>query len=96
MSLTKIRDLRPHIWHVQVEGQVQKKEVAVSSTTPLAKALISDETGEITTNLRRDQIEQVKVGDKIRIVDSFVKTWAGKPVSSTCANIETTIRKEVR
>jgi len=93
-SSIKIKDLRPGVRHVQVEGRVLQKEIVSRSAKPLAKALISDETGEITLNLWRDQIEQAKVGDTIRITDGFVKVWAGKLELSTWAKIEVVNREQ--
>jgi len=94
MSVTEIKDLRPGMRHVQVEGQIMKKEMVVRSAKPLAKALIKDGTGEITLNLWRDQVEQAKVGDLVRIRDGFVRAWAGKPELNTWVKIEVVKRQE--
>lgn len=88
MPVTKIKDLRPGMRHVEVEGRVVHKEIVARSPKLLAKALIRDDTGEITLNLWRDQVNQANVGDIIRISDGFVKTWNKKSELSTWADIK--------
>jgi ssDNA-binding replication factor A large subunit len=90
---TKIKDLRPGMRHVEVEGKVIRKEIVARSPKLLAKAIISDGTGEITLNLWREQVNQADIGDTIRVFNGFVRTWGGKPELSTWENIKT-IRTE--
>ena len=74
MKVTKIKDLRSGTKHVTVVGRVIDKKFAPSSVA-LARVVLEDRTGRIILNLWRNQIEQVKIGDTVRIADGFVKRW---------------------
>lgn len=86
--VTKIRDLKPGMRHVEIVGKVKSKEVIMRSPKMLAKAIINDDTGEIVLNLWRGQAEQVSVGDTIRVLNGFVKMWRGKLELSTWRDVE--------
>jgi len=88
MVTTKIKDLNPRMRNVVIEAEVKSKEIVTVSSKPLAKALIKDDTGEIVLNLWRDQIDQVKVGDRIVVREGFVRLWNGKPELNTWSRIE--------
>ena len=42
---------------------------------PVARAVLEDDTGKITLNLWRGQIDLVEEGDVIRIENGFVRTY---------------------
>jgi ssDNA-binding replication factor A large subunit len=88
MAGMKIKDLKPGMKNTVIEALVKNKEVVTSSTKPLARALIEDDTGGIILNLWRDQIGQVRVGDRIRVKEGFVKVWKGMLELNTWSAIE--------
>jgi len=73
----KVKDIMDQMEHVNVEGIIaSKSDRGVINTrfggANFAKAVLADETGEITLNLWREQTE-VKVGDRVRIENGFAK-----------------------
>ncbi len=76
-----IRSLRPGQVNVYVEGVVVSKgEVRVVNTrrgpTRLCTArLRGDDGGEVNLNLWGKQIDEVEVGDRVRIENGYVTTW---------------------
>jgi len=78
----KISQIRAGMRGITIVGEV----VSISSVrevmtrygpAKLAVAIIRDDTGSIKLNLWRRQIDIVKVGDKIRVVNAFVKEFRG-------------------
>lgn len=49
----------------------------------VANAKIRDATGEITLSLWNEQIDQVKVGDKVHITNGYVSEWQGEKQLTT-------------
>ena len=45
----------------------------------VCNAKVKDESGEITLTLWNDEIDRVKVGDKIHIINGYVSEWQGEP-----------------
>ncbi len=43
----------------------------------VANAIIKDDSGEIKLTLWNDEIEKVKVGDKVKITNGYVNEWQG-------------------
>mgnify|MGYP001082971043 CR=1 FL=1 len=65
---------------VSVSGQITyigiKKIVKTKfGETPVARAILEDETGKIALNLWRGQIDLVKEGDVVQIENGFVRTY---------------------
>lgn len=63
---------------VCVEGTVAAKSSPTTMETRFGPALytqatLEDETGSIKLNLWRDQVENINVGDKLRIENGFTK-----------------------
>ncbi|MCS7385118.1 MAG: OB-fold nucleic acid binding domain-containing protein [archaeon GB-1867-005] len=77
MSTVKIKDLKPGMKNLTIEGLIIKKWDVPRLTKRLAKAILRDETGEIILNLWREQADQVNVGDYIRVIEAFVKSYKG-------------------
>ena len=78
----KIRDIRPGMRGITVEGFVRSKsDVRYLRTrygpAKFAFAIIEDDTGTIRLNLFRKQVDIVKVGKRIRVVNAFVKEFRG-------------------
>jgi len=79
----KIADIKPSMRGITVEGKVLEKSEPINVMTrygpaKVAHAILQDETGTIRLNLWRKQIDIVKVGSKIRVVNAFVKVFLGK------------------
>lgn len=84
----KIKELQPRTGDAEVEAEV------VSISPPrtfnkfgkdgrVANATIKDDSGSMTMTLWNEQIDQVKVGDKIRVTKGWVSEWQGEPQLST-------------
>ncbi len=77
----KIGNIRENMRNIIVTGQVTKKGDVRDVTTRYGPALVSwatieDETGSTRLNLwRESQINAVRVGDTVRLVNAFVKTF---------------------
>ncbi|PIN86581.1 hypothetical protein COV19_03615 [Candidatus Woesearchaeota archaeon CG10_big_fil_rev_8_21_14_0_10_44_13] len=44
----------------------------------VANAVLKDETGQIKLSLWNEQIDQVKAGDKVHIINGYVNEWQGE------------------
>lgn len=78
----KVKDIRPGMENITITVRVvsveSPKKVATRYGEALvAKAVVADETGEVVLNLWRDQIELVKPGSVIRVVNAFAKEFRG-------------------
>jgi len=67
---------------VDVEANVVEKSDArevrsryTNETFKVADATIEDETGTITLTLWNDQVEQVNVGDRVKIENGYIKSF---------------------
>lgn len=49
----------------------------------VCNAKIKDDTGEMSLTLWNEQIDQVKVGDKVHIINGWVGEWQGEKQLST-------------
>jgi replication factor A1 len=83
--LTDIKDLADGMKRVNVEGQVVEKgdprEVKSrykDETYRIVDAVIADESGSIKLTLWNEQIEQVNVGDKVKIENGYVTSFKGE------------------
>ncbi|MEM3602468.1 MAG: OB-fold nucleic acid binding domain-containing protein [Candidatus Bathyarchaeia archaeon] len=81
----KIRELRNGMKRVNVEAKVIEKsdprEVLSrfkDTTHKVATAIIADETGQIKLTLWNDQINQVKVNDKVKVENGYVTSFKGE------------------
>ena len=59
----KIKELKLKMKEIEVMGRITSKRIQHTDFPKLAKATLEDETGLITLNLWRNQVDQVKVGD---------------------------------
>ncbi len=70
--------------NVDIEGEIvdisEPREVTTryGSRVLVSTAKIKDDTGSVNLTLWGKQIDEVKVGDKIKIVDGFVKEFNGE------------------
>jgi replication factor A1 len=83
--LTDIKDLQDGMKRVSVEAKVVEKgdtrEVKSKfkdETYRIADAVVADETGSIKLTLWNDQIEQVNVGDNVKIENGYVTSFKGE------------------
>jgi len=80
-----INELRNGMKRVNVEAKVVEKgnprEVMSrfkDETYTVADAVVADETGSIKLTLWNEQIDQVKVNDKIKIENGYVTSFKGE------------------
>jgi replication factor A1 len=83
--LVDIKDLNDGMKRVSVEAKVVDKgdprEVRSrykDETYRIVDAVIADETGSIKLTLWNEQIEQVNVGDNIKIENGYVTSFKGE------------------
>jgi len=82
--MIKIKDLKHGKRGIDLIVKVVEKPKAIVRGGKLhSLAVIEDETGKASLNLWRDQVNQVEVGDVIKIQDAFVrKRWGILQVST--------------
>jgi replication factor A1 len=80
--MVAIKDLQDGMKRVSVEAQVvdkgdvrEVKSRYKDETYRIVDAVVADETGSIKLTLWNDQIEQVNVGDKIKIENGYVTSF---------------------
>ena len=49
----------------------------------VCNAKVKDDSGEITLTLWNDDIDRVKIGDKVHIINGYVSEWQGEPQLTT-------------
>ncbi len=83
--MTDIKDLADGMKRVNVEGKVVEKgdtrEVRSrykDETYRIVDAVVADETGSIKLTLWNEQIEQVNVGDNVKIENGYVTSFKGE------------------
>ena len=81
----KINELRNGMKQVSIEGQIAEKseprEVTSrfkNETYNVANATLADDTGTIKLTLWNEQIDQVNVGDVIKIENGYVTSFKGE------------------
>ena len=81
----KINELQSGLKRVEVEAEVvdksnprQVQSRTSSETFNIADAVVQDETGTIKLTLWNEQIDQVNVGDKIKIENGYITTFKGE------------------
>jgi len=77
----KIKDLSIGSARVKVEGKVVNKSEPKTvklwdgRDANVADAVLEDESGSIILTLWNDQIDMVKVGDKVQIINGYVSNF---------------------
>lgn len=79
----KIKQIRAGMDGVTVEGHISyigiKRIVKTKfGEAPVATAVLEDESGKISLNLWRSQIDLVKESDIVRVENGFVRTFKGQ------------------
>lgn len=83
-----IRDLEPRQGDVDITVEVisvdEPREFnKFGKPGRVANATIKDETGDMKLTLWNEQIDQIKVGDKIHIQKGYVNEWQGEKQLTT-------------
>lgn len=81
--MAKISDLKAGQGKVDIEVVVKSKAETrtfnkYGKDLRVANAVVGDESGEISFSLWNDDIEKVKVGDKIKITNGYVSEFNGQ------------------
>jgi ssDNA-binding replication factor A large subunit len=87
----KIKDLKPHMENVTLMAKViQKSEPKFVGfdKKKYASAILEDETGKITLNLWRDQVDQVSTGDLVKVSNAFIHVRFNTLQVSTWSKVE--------
>ncbi|MCK4352161.1 DNA-binding protein [candidate division WOR-3 bacterium] len=84
MAQVKICDIKADMRNIEVAGRITKigerREVQTKyGPADVATATLQDETGSIQLSLWRQQINMVKQGDNVKIINAFVRTFGDKP-----------------
>jgi replication factor A1 len=69
-------DLEAKIIHKSETREVRSRYT--NETYRVADATIEDETGTVTLTLWNDQIDQVNVGDRVKIDNGYIKSFRGE------------------
>ena len=83
--MTAIKDLQDGMKRVSVEAKVVEKgesrEVKAryrDETYRIVDAVVADETGSVKLTLWNEQIDQVNVGDNIKIENGYITSFKGE------------------
>lgn len=80
----KLSEIQPGMMGVRTTatidevGAIRDVKTKFGTQTRVANATISDESGNMKLTLWGDQIEKVKPGDKIEIVNGMAREWQGE------------------
>ena len=79
----EVKDLQPKQGNVEVELEIVEKEEPRTFSKfgkegRVCNAKAKDSSGEIKLTLWNEQIDQVKVGDKVKIENGYVNEWQGE------------------
>ena len=83
--MTDIKDLQDGMKRVTVEAKVVEKGDArevksrfKDETYRIVDAVIADETGSVKLTLWNEQIEQINVGDNVKVDNGYVTSFKGE------------------
>ncbi|MFC1691124.1 SOSS complex subunit B family protein [Nanoarchaeota archaeon] len=79
----QINELKPKQGKIELTAKVSDKgEVRefnkFGKEGKVCNATIKDETGEIALTLWNDQVDQINIGDKVKITNGYVNEWQGE------------------
>jgi replication factor A1 len=80
----RISDLKGELSRVDVEGEVIEKgatrtvNLRAGGQSDVADATIRDDSGSIKLSLWGEQINQIDVGDRVRIENGYTKAFRGE------------------
>lgn len=78
----KISELQPKQGNVELKAEIVdispvREFQKFGKAGRVANATIKDDSGQVTMTLWNEQIDLVKVGDKIEVKDGYVNEWQG-------------------
>jgi len=99
MPKVKICDIQPEMRNIEVTGRIikigERRQVQTRfGPADVATATLKDETGSINVSLWRQQIDMVKEGDNVKLIDAFARTFGGKPTLNIGKDGQIIIQKE--
>jgi ssDNA-binding replication factor A large subunit len=72
LATVKIIDIKGGMEGLEITARVLEKwPTVMHNDKEHTKAIIEDDTGRIQLNLWREQVDQVKIGDMIKVPDAF-------------------------
>ncbi|HDM05842.1 MAG TPA: DNA-binding protein [Candidatus Aenigmarchaeota archaeon] len=80
----KINELRIGMSGIELTAEVieisepRRVRTKFGYQTRVARAMIKDDSGEIPLTLWGNQIDEINVGDKIKITDGYVREFRGE------------------
>ena len=79
----QIKDLKPKLGNVDIVIDVvdvgdAREFNKFGKPGKVATAIAKDETGDVKLTLWNDDIEKVKAGDKVHLVNGYVNEWQGE------------------
>ena len=83
MPQVKICDIQPGMRNIEVTGRIvsigERRQVQTKfGPAEVATATLKDETGSIPLSLWRQQIDMVKEGDNVKLINAFTKVFGSK------------------
>ena len=86
-----IKDLEPKTGNVNLEVDVvEKGEVRefqkFGRPGRVCTAVVQDESGKCNFSLWNEQVDQVNVGDRLKLTDGYVNEWQGEKQLTTGRN----------
>lgn len=83
MLVLRISQISETMRDIEVTGRIVRKgDVREVETrygpARVSWAILEDETGSIRLNLWRQQIDRLRVGDKVRLTNAFVRVYRGE------------------
>ncbi|MCJ7423280.1 OB-fold nucleic acid binding domain-containing protein [Candidatus Bathyarchaeota archaeon] len=85
MIEVKVKELRDGMKRVSIEAEVTEKDETREVTSrfkdqalKVASAVIADDTGTIKLTLWNEQIDQVSVGNTVKIENGYVTSFRGE------------------
>ena len=87
----ELSELKPKQGQVEIVGEIteigETREFSkFGKAGRVATAMIQDSSGKMKLTLWNEQIDQVKVGDSVKISDGYVGEWQGEKQLSTGRN----------
>ncbi len=79
----KVKDLQPKQAKVNIEVEVKaigdiREFQKFGNTGKVANAVVADDSGKIKLTLWNDDIDKIRVGDKLKITNGFVSEFQGE------------------
>lgn len=79
-----VSEIQPGMMGIRVKGtiktigEIREVQTKFGNRTTVANAILSDDSGEVKFTLWGDQIQKVKIGDDVEVVNGMAKEWQGE------------------